>query len=84
MCYSNGDLDCLPEEIKNKIKIETHIKYYDVDEECKNETMQYIKETINIIESKDKNNKEGWNCEINEFFCSNLCSFGETYCKYKN
>lgn len=84
MCYSTGDLDCLPKEIKKDIKIETHIKYHDVNDECKNETIQYIKDTISTIEKHDKTNKEEWNCEVNDFFCSNLCSFGGTHCKYKN
>lgn len=84
MCYSIGNLDCLPEEIKKEIKIETHIKHHVIDDECKDETIQYIKDTISTIERHNKSNINDWCCSVNDFFCSNLCGFGGTYCKYKN
>lgn len=83
MYQSTGDFDCLPEDIRKEIKIETHIKEYDITEECKNETLEYVKETIKAIESNDKTNINEWKCNPNQFFCENLCSFSNTYCNYK-
>ena len=84
MCLLNNDLDDLPSEILNKIKIKTHIKPYEITDEVKTETLKYIKETIFEIKDIEKGNENNWECRVNKFFCENLCGFGNTYCKFKN
>lgn len=83
-CFKRNDVNILPEEIRNRIKIKTHYKPCKITEESKSETMEYIKSTIAQIESMDKENEDCWECKINDFFCSNLCGYGNTYCKYKD
>lgn len=84
MCLLDNNLDNLPKDILDKIKIKTHIKPYEITDEVKSETLKYIKETIVEIGKIDKNNIHKWDCKVNKFFCDNLCGFGNTYCKFKD
>ena len=81
-CESENNLDCLPDNIKNKIKANVHIRYYDVTPEVEEEFINYTKNTIKEIENTNTDNKDLWEVNIDKFFCCNLCSFGGTECKY--
>ena len=70
-----GGLDILPQDIKDKISIEVHPEYYDVTDEIKAETMEYIKNTIKAIGEETE-----WECKPDKFFCMNLCGFNPKYC----
>lgn len=72
--YGSG-IDVLPQDIRDNIKIEVHPEYYDVTDEIKAETMEYIKNTI-----KDIENEKDWECKADKFFCTNLCGFNPKHC----
>lgn len=59
--------------------------FRDYDEDAKNEVINYIKESVKEIESKDKDNEDEWlpieNCK-SSFFCKTLCGHYST-CKYQ-
>lgn len=81
----NNNLDGMPDEIKSKYQIRDCIVYYDITEERVQECNSYIINTVNKIESKDKNNDDDWkHTEINGktlFFCQQLCGQREN-CKF--
>lgn len=81
-CEIDNDIKLLPQELQDKIKIETCFVEYEVTEEVKQETVNYILETIKEIEKLDTENIDEWKCNVNTFFCSNLCSFSTKYCRY--
>lgn len=79
-CESENSFDSLPKEIQDKIHITTHFKPYEVTEEVKKETMEYITNTIAEIDKIDEKDIDKWIKEGQEFFCQNLCSFLPKYC----
>ena len=79
-CEADNNFDCLPELIKKQIHIETHFKEYQITEEVKNETMNYIRNTIKAIGELEKSNKDKWNKQSQDFFCQNLCGFYPKNC----
>lgn len=80
MCRLNNSLEPLPEHIKEQISIDIHFKEYPITQEIKDETMNYIIETIKRIESMDNTNVEQWEKQPNDFFCKNLCGFYPKHC----
>ena len=76
-----NSIDCLPKEVQDKIKVKTYFLPYDITNELVDETLLYINNTIKEIEKID-NDIEKWTPCPNEFFCKNLCGFGEEHCKY--
>lgn len=83
-CAAAGSLEPLPQNILDEIKISTHIKSYDITDEVKEETMNYIKSTIAAIESIDEDDKTLWQCKSDNFFCENLCGFYPRHCNKEN
>lgn len=91
MMKSNS-LEALPDEIKNKYTIKQYIKTIPYDEEAKENTMQYILDTIADFERRGRDEKN-WEprsfTKISKtgketedtFYCNALCDFGNT-CKY--
>lgn len=86
MCLaeSTNSIDNLPQDIKEEIKVDVYRRYYEVTEDLIKEYYDYTYSSIEQIENMNNENINDWHCSVDEFFCSNLCSFGETYCKYKN
>jgi len=74
-----NSLDSLPEEVKSKYKITPCVKYYELNDDIKAETLEYINKTIDIIESKDPKDKGEWPAKAEHsddlFFCLNLCDY---------
>lgn len=81
-CEVDNDIKSLPQELQNKISIKTCYIGYDVTEEVKQETLNYILETIKEIEKLNINNELEWECNVNDFYCKNLCSFSGKHCRY--
>lgn len=79
-CIATNSIDTLPQEIKDMINIQTYFLPYEVTDDVKNETINYILTTINEIESKDITNIEDWQPKTDKFFCTNLCGFGNNGC----
>lgn len=80
MCENTNDIDILPAEIKEHIKVNIHIKDYPITTEMKEETLQYMRDTIAAIESMDKEDINKWEKHPNQFFCTNLCGFFPKHC----
>lgn len=79
-------IDAVPNELKEYFTIEDGIVDYTITEELIQETIDYITTTIDIIESKDKDNIDDWKvCDIkkNKFFCKNLCGHSSNCSEYK-
>ena len=76
-----NSFDNLPQEIKNKYIIKPYVRKYEITDELKQETLDYINRTADIFESKSKDKTE-WTFRklINDkgkddtFFCNVLCS----------
>lgn len=85
----DNSLDCLPKEVQEKFFLEDCFVEYDVTDEKIEELRQYVVDMVNVIESKDVNDKSDWKpVEINKqtsFYCSVLCGHRkhcEFYKKY--
>lgn len=81
-CEIDNNISLLPKELQDRIKVETCFVKYDITEEVKEETLSYILETIKKIEKLDTDNEQEWDCNVNNFYCKNLCSFSNKYCRY--
>lgn len=79
---ANNNIDGLPKEIQDMVKINTYFMSYNVTEEVKQETLNYILTTIRKIESLDRDDITQWQPNPNKFFCDNLCGFGGNECDY--
>lgn len=79
-CSATNSIETLSEDIRSQIKVGTHFLPYEVTDEVKSETINYILTTINEIESRDASNIEEWLPKTDKFFCSNLCGFGGNGC----
>lgn len=89
---ANNDMGLLPQEIQDKYIIKPYVRKYEITEELKKETLDYINKTANIFESlgEDENkwkprsftkvNKSG-NEREDTFFCNVLCNHRDT-CKH--
>lgn len=84
MAEASNSIDNLPQDIKDEIKVDVHRRYYDVTDDLIKEYYDYTYSSIEQIENMDNENINDWDCTVDDFFCSNLCGFGGTYCKYKN
>lgn len=81
----DNNLDCLPREVYEKFWLEDCTVYYDITDKEIIELKEYIKNTVNSINSKDKNNKRDWKPvtidRSTSFYCSQLCGHSNT-CEY--
>jgi hypothetical protein len=87
---SNNNIENFPKEIQDKYTIEDCIKWYDVTDELVKETKQYIKNTLQKINNKVKDEID-WTPIITigeqkekdqkSFFCNILCGHRKN-CEY--
>lgn len=89
----DNSLDSLPENIRNKYKIEPYIRTYEITDELKQECINYINETADKFESLDNSSDKsfpprnftrinGNNNEVEDtFFCHTLCNYRNS-CKH--
>lgn len=68
----NNNIDNLPQEVKDIVRLEPLIEYYKVTPELEQELMDYIKNTINNIDNDFMFNPNVIDYS-NSFFCANLC-----------
>ena len=64
----------IPKELSQLITVSPYIREYELTDDVKAETMQYIKDTIAEYEGIEE-----WkpcNCKNNSYFCANLCGYG--------
>ena len=64
----------IPKELSQLITVSPYIREYELTDDVKTETMQYIKDTIAEYEGIEE-----WkpcNCKNNSYFCANLCGYG--------
>ena len=85
-----NSLDSLPEEIKSKYTIKPYVRQYEITDELKRETLEYVNKTADLFESLDKDDDSQWpprqftkisktGKEVEDtFFCNNLCNFRKT------
>ncbi|MEN3817288.1 PD-(D/E)XK nuclease family protein [Bacillus amyloliquefaciens] len=80
-----NSIDYLPEEIKNKYWLEDCLVEYEATEEKINELKNYITDTVEKIENKDREDETQWEPvkidKYNSFYCSVLCGHRKT-CKF--
>ena len=77
----NNSFDKFPVEIRNKYIVKPYVRKYEITEELKKETLDYINNIADIYESKTKDKKE-WTFrkltndkgKDDTFFCNVLCS----------
>lgn len=63
-----------PEEIQNKFKTSIYVRDYEFSQENIDETISYIKDTINQYQTRKK--WEPCNIDEDSFFCASLCGYG--------
>ena len=76
--------DKLPEEVRKKYTIKPYVRWYEITDELKQETLNYIKTHIEQFESKSNSEIDWKPVEItkkNEFFCNTLCGY-RNFCRY--
>lgn len=76
--------DKLPEEVRKKYTIKPYVRYYDLTDELRQETLNYINTRIAQFESKSDSEIDWKPVEIDknrEFFCNTLCGYRH-FCKY--
>lgn len=78
---TTNSIDNLPQDIKDEIEVDVHRRYYEVTDELIKEYYDYTYSSIKEIEGMNKDNISCWECNVDEFFCTNLCGFKGTYCK---
>lgn len=86
----NNSIDDFPKEVKDKYIIEDCIKWYEVTDELVEETKQYIKNTLQKINSKVEDEidwvpiitvGEPTEQDKKSFFCNTLCGYRKE-CEY--
>ena len=77
-CIKNNSIETLPRNIQDMVTKEIYFMPYQITEELKQD---YIRNSINVIESIDDKDINMWQPSINDFFCKNLCSFGGGVCE---
>lgn len=68
----------LPKEIGDYITVKPYVRDYELTDEVRQETMDYIMQTIATYEELEKA-ESGWkpcDCKSNSYFCANLCGYG--------
>lgn len=81
--YDNS-IEQLPNEIKEKYLVKPYVRDYEITEEVKQETIDYINKTADIYESLSDAKSDWIGLEVNKknsFFCNCLCSHGSN-CPY--
>lgn len=76
--------DKLPEEVRKKYTIKPYVRWYEITDELKQETLDYIKARIDQFESKSDNEIDWEPVEITpkaDYFCRNLCGH-RFHCRY--
>lgn len=68
----------IPKELSGWITTKPYIREYELTNEVRAETMQYIKDSIAEYErlSGSEDKWEPCNCKENSYFCANLCGYG--------
>lgn len=80
----NNDIKLLPKEVQDKYSVKPYVRKYEVTEEIKQETLNYINRTADLFESLGKDEREWKGLKVdkkNSFFCNCLCSHGHD-CPY--
>lgn len=71
-------------EIQDKYNLNPYVRYYEVTPEIINETLTYIKSSIEKFKrwGDVENNYKPLDCYENSFFCHNLCGFSKELCTH--
>ena len=80
LAINNNSIDGLPDDIKSEIKVNTYRRYFDITEEAKKEFYEYTLSSIENINKMLNKSEEEWICEVDNFFCINLCGFYPKHC----
>lgn len=87
---ANNSLEVLPEEIQKRYVVKPYVRRYEITDELKTETVEYLNRMATIFESLDQNDEKQWppreftkingnGREVEDtFFCNNLCNFRNT------
>ncbi len=87
---SDNSLDSLPDEVKSKYTVKPYVRKYEITDELKQETIDYLNRMADLYESLDTKDESQWpprkftavnrnGKEIDaSFFCRNLCNFRNT------
>lgn len=87
MALEENSLDSLPEEVKSRYKVKPYVCRYELTDELKQETLDYLNKVADLYESLDSEDESQWpprsftrvNGNGNEvedtFFCNNLCNY---------
>lgn len=80
----NNDWNILPDFVKSKYAIKPYVRQYELTDELKQETLDYVRQKIAQYESKSENELDWEPVDIGpktEFFCRALCGYRNN-CKY--
>ena len=78
----NNNFDALPDVIKKDYEISDWVLEYEFTEEREEALFNYIRKTVEAIETKGDNDSEWLTKDINKdtFFCMHLCPHGQGNC----
>lgn len=80
----SNTLDNLPKEVQDKYSIKPYVRKYNLTDELREETLNYINSVADVFEGLGDKESDWKGVEItkkNSFFCSVLCSHGDK-CPY--
>lgn len=71
-------------EIKERYTLSPYVRNYEITDERIQETLDYIKSSIEKFKAwgKDEKAYKPLDCYEESFFCNNLCGFGKEKCKH--
>ena len=77
-CRESNSFDGLPKEIAQKYSIKPYVMTYELTDELRQETLDYINAMADIFENKSEDEEDWEPVEIdkkNSFYCNTLCNF---------
>lgn len=78
---ADNSIDCLPNDVKELIYVDVYTREYEVTDALIKECIDYTRNTIKDIEDMNFADISVWPCEVDDFFCCNLCGFYPKHCQ---
>lgn len=76
---ADNSLESLPQSVQDKVLYNIQNREYEVTQEVIDEFWEYTRGSIEQIEAKGTD-LDNFPCDIDTFFCENLCGFSRDYC----
>lgn len=74
----NNSLSGIPKDVADKFELSVYVRDYELSDEIIEETLNYLDNTIEDIESRGEASENFESCDImkESFYCASLCGYG--------